>query len=108
MPKRQREKEEVEEEISEEETDHLAPRPTDYISPSQMPLPWSNHEQNAVLVERAQQLNLAKHSMLLTIYGVRSFWATASSEARTLNKRVAAERTIPYFLAWFWFRNLLI
>ena len=62
---------------------------------------------NRYLQHRAVRLRLQKHKLLLTINGLKSFWATASSEAQTLVQKVAIERFLPYFLLAVRFRNVL-
>lgn len=73
--------------------------------------PWWTYkpkEHNEYLQAAADRMKLAKHKMLLLMNGLKSFWASASSEAQILIPRVAAERFMPYFLLSMQFRNILV
>lgn len=69
---------------------------------------YTPEEHNQSLNDRAERMRLAKHKMLLSMNGVRSFWATASSEAYILVHKIAIERFLPYFLHSMVFRNVLV
>lgn len=69
---------------------------------------YTPQEHNEYLQAAADRMKLAKHKMLLLMNGLKSFWATATSEAQILLPQVAAERFMPYFLLSMHFRNVLL